>query len=70
MIKLTFKKIPRFVSYCYLIGFILVGIALLIFWQFPQLLAAVRLQQLLIVGAVIVCVGSVVNCLHQFKKKS
>jgi len=69
MIKLTFKKIPSLAKYYYAIGFLLLITALAIFFYWPSLLKPIRLQQLFIVGAIIVSVGSVINCVYQFKSK-
>jgi len=66
--QIVFHKIPRLAKLFYLIGFIIVTLSMIIFFNYPSLVAPVRLQQAFIGGAIIVALGSVINTIHQFKR--
>lgn len=66
--KIVINKIPTAAKIFYLVGFVILGCCLLIYFQFPNWLSAVRLQQVFIAGAIIVAVGSVINTIYQFGK--
>ena len=66
--KIVFKKIPKIAQILYVIGLILIAFALFRYFNFKELSSAVLTQQLFILGAIIVAIGSVVNTLYQFKK--
>lgn len=63
MIKFTFKKPPRVSLYCYSIGFIIITVTMLHQFAQWQLLSVVINQQLFMLGAIIVAVGSLFNWL-------
>jgi len=67
--KIVFKKIPKFAILFYVIGFILIAIALYRYFYDFECNSIVLTQQLFIGGAIIVAVGSVINTLFQFRKR-
>lgn len=67
MFKFTFKKIPKLAKWFYFFGFIILIIAMLLFFYFPNKIESIRMQQLFILGAIIVAIGSIINTIHQFK---
>lgn len=65
--RIVFKRIPKLAIYFYGLGFLLILISLMLFFNQANYLPLIRLQQLMIAGAVIVAIGSVINNLYQFK---
>ncbi|MGX5203426.1 hypothetical protein [Aliikangiella sp. IMCC44632] len=65
--KISFQKIPKAAIILYLLGFAIIISCLLAFWINNQLVNPVRLQQALILGAIVVVGGSIVNVIYQFK---
>ena len=66
--KIVIKKIPTAAKIFYLVGFVILGSCLLIYFRFPNWLPIVVLQQTFIAGAIIVAIGSVINTIYQFGK--
>ena len=65
--KIVFGKIPTAAKCFYFVGLLFIIPAMILFFYFPSLLTPVRLQQLFLLGAILVAVGSVVNTIFQFK---
>ena len=68
MIKIVFKKIPKLAISFYLLGLLLLTIAMTNFLMLSPFMEEVMMQQIFIAGAIIVALGSVINNLFQFKK--
>ena len=68
--KLKFNKVPKPAVYCYLIGFIILTVAFAIYTFELGLISSVTNIQIFIVGAIIIVIGSVINTLYQFRKRS
>lgn len=68
LVQIVFKKIPKLAKIFYTIGFSILIVALILFFNFKNLLSLVQIQQAFIGGAIIVAIGSVINTLYQFKK--
>ena len=67
--KIVFKKIPRSAIIFYVIGLLLLSVSISCMLFFATLFDAVRLQQVFLLGAIIIAVGSVINTLYQFRPK-
>lgn len=68
--QIVFKKIPPLAKWLYMFGFVLLLLAMLVFFQFPNAFNPVYVQQAFIIGAIIVALGSVVNLITQLKPPS
>ena len=66
--KIVFKKIPRLAVGFYLVGILLIAISIYRYLQDFSCSSIVLTQQLFIVGAIVVALGSVINTLYHFKK--
>jgi predicted small integral membrane protein len=71
--KIAFKKIPKLAIVFYLVGFCILSASWFLYWNNEQwfVLETQTLQQAFIFGAIIVAIGSVINCcvqLNLFKK--
>jgi len=66
--KIVFKKIPKLAIYFYLVGLILLSIAMTNYLKQSPFMGEVLMQQVFIAGAIIMALGSVINSLFQFKK--
>ncbi len=66
--KLVFKRIPKASIICYLIGFLIIAVALINYWMSDPFISDVRMLQVFLAGAIVVAVGSVLNSLYQFKR--
>jgi len=66
--KIAFKKIPRLALAFYLLGLLFLSIAVVNYLSEAPFIEDILMQQIFIVGAVIVTLGSVFNTLFQFKK--
>jgi len=68
-VRIVINKIPKPAIICYLVGFVILGVCLLIYFKFPDWVPMFRLQQAFIGGAIIVAIGSVINTIYQFGRK-
>ncbi len=66
--KIVFKKIPKLAQYFYLIGALLIIVALSNLVVSTAYMKNIEMQQLFIIGAIIVAIGSVINTFYQFRK--
>ncbi len=69
MMNIKFSKIPLLAVFFYLSGFSIIGFSLWLFYEKIKWLDSVQLQQLFILGALVVTIGSAINIFTQFKKK-
>jgi hypothetical protein len=69
MMKIRFAKIPKLAIVFYLIGFAILGFTLWAYYGGNKILTPVQFQQLFIIGALTVTVGSAINIAKQFSKK-
>ncbi|HFB66156.1 MAG TPA: hypothetical protein ENJ60_11530 [Aeromonadales bacterium] len=67
--KIKFAKIPLAALFFYSAGFAIIGFCLGVFYSGNHWLSELRLQQLFIIGALVVTVGSAINIVVQFKKR-
>ena len=67
--KIRFAKIPKSAVIFYLTGFAILGFTLWAYYGGSKFLSPVQFQQLFIIGALIVTVGSAINIARQFSKK-
>jgi len=67
--KIRFAKIPKLAVIFYLTGFVILGFTLWAYYGGSKLLSPVQFQQLFIIGALVVTVGSAINIARQFRKK-
>ncbi len=67
--KIKFAPVPRLAKICYLAGFVLIIVSMYFLLSESQLLSIVLLQQIFIVGAIVVTLGSAINLYYQFRKK-
>ncbi|TQV70939.1 hypothetical protein FLL45_21675 [Aliikangiella marina] len=66
--NIVFNKIPKLAKLLYGVGFVVIIISMVMYFYYPNLIDAIKLQQAFIGGAIIVAIGSVINTLHQFKR--
>ncbi len=64
--KIVFKKIPKLAIGLYLLGLILILVAMANYFASSAFMEILLMQQLFIAGAIVVAIGSVVNTLFQF----
>jgi hypothetical protein len=69
MMKIRFAKIPKLAIVFYVIGFAILGFTIWAYYGGSKMLTAVQFQQLFIIGALTVTVGSAINIARQFRKK-
>jgi len=67
--QIKFAKIPKGALILYVLGFVIMGVCFWLFVNKNAFLSTLRLQQLFILGALVVAMGSLINIFHQFKKK-
>jgi hypothetical protein len=67
--KFVFKKPPQVAVYCYCFGFVLIAFTMLHQYLDWQWLSLVRNQQIFILGAITVALGSLFNWLLPLIKK-
>lgn len=67
--NIRFARIPGWAILCYVVGFAVIGISLYLYFYSTKIVSTVHLQQLFIIGALVVTAGSAINILHQFRKK-
>jgi len=66
--KFVIKRVPKFAIALYLIGLLVIAIALTNYFTIVSWFDSVTTQQVFILGAILVAFGSVVNTIFQFKK--
>jgi len=66
--KFFIKKVPKTARALYIIGFLVIGVALFNYVGKMNWFDLVVSQQIFISGAILVALGSVVNTIYQFKK--
>jgi len=69
-VKFVVKKIPKLAILFYIIGFLIIAIALVNYFTEMNWFDSVIIQQVFILGAIVVACGSVINTIFQFRKKS
>jgi len=69
-VKFVVKKIPKLAILFYIIGFLIIAIALVNYFTEVNWLDSVVIQQVFVLGAIVVACGSVINTIFQFSQKS
>ncbi len=66
--KFIVKKIPKLAISFYIVGFLIIAIALVNYFTEMNWFDSVIIQQVFILGAIVVACGSVINTIFQFRK--